>query len=210
MYLPAQFLEDRPEVHDALMQSHPLALLIVSTDAGLDAHHLPLMASRANGGLVLHGHVARANSVWQDVPDGAPVLVVFRGEQHYVSPNWYPSKAQTGEVVPTWNYAILHLHGTLHFIHDRGQLHGIVDRLTDEHERPQDRPWAVSDAPEPYIDKMLKGIVGVRVHVTRVEGKWKASQNRTPADRAGVARGLGEAGLSAAAIDTLVREPTPR
>ena len=205
MYNPPHFREEREDVLEALIAAHPLAVLAVSTPQGLDAHHLPLHLVRDDHGRRLVGHVARANRVWQEVAEGSSVLAVFRGAEHYISPSWYATKAERGEVVPTWNYAIVHAHGTIHFHHDAGEVRPLVSTLTDVHEGRREHPWALADAPAPYVEKMLSAIVGFRIVVSRLEGKWKSSQNRNEADRAGVSRGLAADGVSAGDIDTLVR-----
>src|SRR5262249_22309736 len=141
----------------------------------------------------LVGHVARANPLWRDADNGS-VLAVFQGAQAYVSPSWYPSKAATGQVVPTWNYTVAQAHGKLRAIDDAEWLRALVGSLTQQHEGNRAAPWHVSDAPDDYIDKMLRAIVGIEIAVHRLEGKWKHSQNRSTADRQGVAEGLsGEA-----------------
>jgi transcriptional regulator len=206
MYTPAHFREDRPEQLDGLIRQYPLATLVVQTAAGLDAHHLPMLLVRTDSAVTLTGHVARANPVWQDVADGAAVLVIFSGPDHYVSPNWYPSKHVNGEAVPTWNYATVHVHGTVHFQHDADSLRPIVDALTSRHESARPQPWSTADAPASYMSKMLTAIVGFRIEVRRMEGKWKSSQNRTAADLDGVGRGLAADGLSEPAIAHLARQ----
>lgn len=188
MYLPAHFAQQDPAALQALVQAHPLATLVSSTGPdGLTADHVPLMFDAASG--CLRGHVARANPLWQHA-DGQAVLAIFRGPQAYVSPSWYPSKAEHHKVVPTWNYAVVHAHGPLQVVHDAPWLHTLVTQLTTQHEAPRATPWAVTDAPEPFIDQMLRAIVGIQIPVQRWVGKWKLSQNRSAADRDGVARGL--------------------
>ena len=206
MYTPAHFREDRPEQLDTLVRQYPLATLVVQTAAGLDAHHLPMLLARTGSAVTLTGHVARANRIWQDVAEGAAVLAIFTGPDHYVSPNWYPSKQVNGEAVPTWNYATVHAHGTLHFHHEPESLRPVVDALTTRHESPRSQPWSTADAPAAYMTRMLSGIVGFRIEVGRMEGKWKSSQNRTAADRDGVSRGLAADGLGESAIAHLSRE----
>jgi transcriptional regulator len=205
MYTPAHFREDRPEALDGLIRHYPLATLAVQTAEGLDAHHLPLMLVRSADRLSLIGHIARANRLWQEVAEGAAVLAIFTGPDHYVSPNWYPSKQVAGEAVPTWNYATVHAHGSIHFQHDEEGLRSIVDALTTRHEAHRPEPWAISDAPASYMAKMIGAIVGLRIDVTRLEGKWKSSQNRNAADAEGVRTGLSADGVEATAIAHLVR-----
>jgi len=194
MYLPAHFAQPDTAALHALMAAHPLATLVSSSADGLTADHLPLAFDPTPGPGCEHGtltgHVARANPLWQHAR-GAPVLAVFQGPQAYVSPSWYPSKAQTHRVVPTWNYTVVHAHGVLEAIEDGPWLHALVSRLTAHHERAQPQPWAVADAPDEYVQTMLRAIAGIRIPLTRLVGKWKISQNRSQADRMGVADGLG-------------------
>ena len=190
-----------------MLRERPLATIVRVGANGLDADPVPLLYD-ADGGAhgTLRGHVARANPLWRDA-DGHDVLALFYGPQAYVSPGWYASKAEHGKVVPTWNYVIVQAHGRLRAIDDAAWLRALVGRLTDRHEAARAVPWAVDDAPADYLDSMLRAIVGIEIVVTRLEGKWKASQNRAESDREGVARGLrDEARLSPEAIAQLVRE----
>jgi transcriptional regulator len=191
MYLPAHFEEQRVEVLHALVRSHPLGLLVMGGARGLTADSVPFMLDpqpAPHGTLI--AHVARANPLWREA--GAEVLVVFQGAQAYVSPGWYPSKAEHGKVVPTWNYMMVQARGRLRAIEDPVALHALVSRLTARHEASRPAPWKVTDAPEDYVASMLKAIVGIEIELTALIGKWKVSQNRSAADREGVARGLGE------------------
>ena len=188
MYQPAHFNESDADTLLALMKAHPLATLIRG-GAELGADILPLEVERVGDGWRVTGHVARANPLWREA-DGQPVLLLFQGPQAYVSPNWYPSKFQHGKAVPTWNYTMVQIHGTLRAIEDAEWLRAFVTRLTERHEGGRAVPWHVSDAPTDYIDAMLKAIVGIEIEVTRVEGKFKLSQNRSAEDRTGVVLGL--------------------
>ena len=189
MYQPAHFVEQDTDALLALMQAAPLATLIRG-GAELAADILPLEVERVADGWRIAGHVARANPLWREA-DGQPVLALFQGPQAYVSPNWYPSKAEHGKAVPTWNYTMVQVHGTLRAIEDTQWLRAFVTRLTDRHESGRAIPWHVSDAPPDYVDAMLKAIVGIEIEVARVEGKFKLSQNRSAEDRTGVVLGLG-------------------
>ena len=188
MYQPAHFNESDADTLLALMKAHPLATLIRS-GAELAADILPLEVERIGDGWRVTGHVARANPLWREA-DGQPVLLLFQGPQAYVSPNWYPSKFQHGKAVPTWNYTMVQVHGTLRAIEDTEWLRAFVTRLTERHEGGRPVPWHVADAPPDYIATMLKAIVGIEIEVTRVEGKFKLSQNRSAEDRTGVVLGL--------------------
>jgi transcriptional regulator len=184
MYMPSYFKETRSEALHALMRAYPFATLVTHADAGLAANHLPFELV----GDHLHGHVARGNELAR--ADGAEVLVIFRGPEGYVSPNWYPSKHETGREVPTWNYAVIHVHGRLRVVEDHTWLRQLLERLTDRHEAGQPKPWHVSDAPADHIEKSLDGIVGLEISIERIEGKFKLSQNHPAANRAGVVEGL--------------------
>ena len=186
MYQPTHFrVADSEKLH-ALMRAYPFATVVTNGEGGVAANHLPLELVDGK----LHGHVARGNEL--SSMDGAEVLVIFRGPDGYVSPNWYPSKQETHREVPTWNYAVVHVHGRLRTTSDAAWLRGLLDRLTDRHEAGQPEPWRVSDAPEDHVEKMLRAIVGLEISIDRIEGKFKLSQNHPDANRAGVRAGLGE------------------
>jgi transcriptional regulator len=191
MYLPAHFAEPRVDVLHEALHGGGLATLVTTGAGGLDASHLPLLLEPEPAPLGrLVGHVARANPQWSATPEGSAALAVLLGPDAYVTPSWYATKRETGKVVPTWNYVAIHAHGIVRFFHERDRLLDVVTRLTDRHERAREHPWRVTDAPAEYLDGMLAGIVGVELTLTRLEGKWKASQNRNEADRRGVEEGL--------------------
>ncbi|NYT37495.1 FMN-binding negative transcriptional regulator [Allopusillimonas soli] len=205
MYLPTHFEESRPDVLHALIAHHPFGMLVTHGAQGLDANHIPFEFDPGTGTCgTLHAHVARANPVWQDVADGDEVLVVFRAEHGYISPNWYPSKHETHRQVPTWNYRVVHAHGTIRVRDDERYVRGVVARLTRKHEASQPVPWKMGDAPASYLDDMLKAIVGLEIAVSRIEGKFKLSQNKDARDRRGAAKALlaqGAAALGTAMMD---------
>ena len=207
MYVPRHFEESRPETLHALVREHPFATLVTSSGEGLAADHVPMELDAEPAPLgTLVGHVARANPVWKRANTDAEALAIFHGPHGYVSPGWYPTKAETGKVVPTWNYAVVHAYGRLRFVEDRIWLRALVERLTNRYEAARPAPWAVSDAPADFLDAMLAAIVGVELVVTRLVGKWKLSQNRPAADRAGVLHGLdAEAPAGAAALAEVMR-----
>ena len=209
MYLPAHFEEKRLDVLHDFVRAHPFGLCVTHGAQGLLANSVPFLIEPggAAGLGVLRAHVARANPVWRD-PGPGEALVVFQGAQGYVSPGWYPSKAEHGKVVPTWNYMIAQARGRFRAIEDRDWLRALVRRLTDHHEASRSQPWRIDDAPESYLAAMLEGIVGVEIEITELEGKWKLSQNRSAADRAGVIDGLRSVGVSAA--DTPLGETDPK
>lgn len=205
VYRPPHFREDDPARLDAVVRAHPLATLVAHVDGALVANHLPLQLVRDAGRAVLRGHVARANDVWRLLAPGAPVLAIFQGADGYVTPSWYEAKTTTGEVVPTWNYAVVHAHGTIRFYDDRERLHALVRALTDERERSRATPWAVDDAPVAYVERMISGIVGLEIDVVRYEGKFKSSQNRSAEDRQRVDAGFEQDGRGAEERRELVR-----
>ena len=205
MYLPELFREQRFDVLREFIRAHPLSTLIASGSEGLSADLVPMLLSGTEGNCRLRGHVARANPVWKRVAAGAPVLALFTGAQHYVSPNLYPSKRDTGEVVPTWNYSVVHARGRIDWIPDAEWLRGLVGELTDEQERAQPAPWHISDAPPRFLDTMLKAIVGFQIEVETLVGKFKASQNRSVRDRGGVRAAFAAEGLSPEVLAEIVR-----
>ncbi len=191
MYVPTPFAEPRPEELARIIRDNALGILVTHTAAGLGADHLPFLLDPASGSMgVLSAHVARANPLWQSVRAGDPVLVVFRGAQGYISPNWYPSKQQTHRFVPTWNYEVVHAHGTIHVHDDDKFVRGVVARLTRQHEASQARPWKMGDAPPDYLNAQLRKVVGIEIRITQLEGKRKLSQQHQPQDREGAIHGL--------------------
>lgn len=169
------------------MRAHPLCTLVTQCDSGLVANHVPMQTLDEPDPLgSIRGHIARANPLWRDYRAETQALAIFQGPQVYISPSFYPSKAETGEVVPTWNYAVVHASGTLRFIQDAEWLRDFVARLTATHEARRSLPWKIDDAPAPYIDKMLSMIVGFEFSIAALSGKWKVSQNRSRADQEGV------------------------
>lgn len=191
MYLPQDFAESRSEELFRVVREHPFGILVTQTSTGLDANHLPFLLEEGRGPFgTLLAHVARANPIWQEVSEGAEVMVVFRGPHGYISPNWYPSKQETHRHVPTWNYEVVHAHGRVHIRDDERFVRGVVARLTRAHEAREPRPWKMSDAESDYLAEQLRQIVGIEVELTRLEGKRKLSQNRDVRDFEGVVRAL--------------------
>ncbi len=191
MYVPKHFEQPDVAAMHALIRAHPLASLVTLTSDGLDANHIPLHLCASPGPFgVLRGHVARANPVWRDIRPEVEVLAVFHGPDAYVSPSWYPAKRETGRVVPTWNYLVVHAHGPLRVIDDPGWLREHLAQLTAHNEADFAEPWSIDDAPRDYTDQMIRAIVGIEIAPTRLLGKWKASQNHPAANRRGVVEGL--------------------
>jgi transcriptional regulator len=205
MYQPPHFREDRIEVQHALIRSHPLGLLVTAGAGGLMANAIPFLIYPDESDLgILRAHVARGNPQWRELGNVEECLVVFQGPHSYVTPSWYATKRETGKVVPTWNYVTVHAWGRPRVIEDAAWLRRQLDDLTASQENRRAPPWAVGDAPEPFIASQIKGIVGVEIPVARIEGKWKVSQNRPEPDRTGVVAGL--AGEGDDAMAALVKE----
>jgi transcriptional regulator len=201
MYRPTAFREDRLQVLHALMRAHPLAQLVTAGAGGLMANPLPfLIDSDVSEKGTLRGHLARANNQLPALREGAEALIIFQGPQAYVTPSWYPSKAEDGKVVPTWNYVTVHAWGTPCIVEDADWLQRQLTDLTMAQEQARSEAWAVADAPAPFIATLKKAIIGLEIPIARIEGKWKVSQNRSEADSRGVVEGLrGEGGNEAMA-----------
>ncbi len=193
MYRPDAYVEDDSEELRRLIEAHPLGT-IITCRGELDANHIPFLVDRDPAGLRLIAHVSRKNPLWTEAEAGETVLVIFRGAQGYISPNWYPGKKENENQVPTWNYQVAHVHGTLSIVDDEKFVRGVVARLVMKNEASQPKPWKMTDSEKEYIDGELKGIVGIRVEIERMEGKFKLSQNRNAADWMGAADGLKAAG----------------
>lgn len=194
MYTPTAFREEDPAALHDIMKSAGLSQLVTATADGLIATPLPFLFSAAEGPHgTLYGHIARANEQWTR-PAIGEAMAIFMGPDAYITPSWYAAKQEHGKVVPTWNYVAVHAYGNVEFFDDRTRLLDVVTRLTDRREQSRPKPWAVSDAPEPYVEAQLRGIVGVRLPISRIEGKRKMSQNRSLEDRTGVAEGLTASG----------------
>jgi transcriptional regulator len=190
MYQPDHFRVDDVARMHALMRDRPFVSLVSAGANGLYASHLPTVLKNDGPYGIIECHLARANPHCKDLADGNEALMIFQGPEGYITPNWYPSKAQGGKVVPTWNFAVVHAYGRPEVMKDPDWLREHVTELTAQQESRETKPWRPSDAPASYIDAMLRGIVGFRFPIARLEGKWKMSQNREAQDRAGVVRGL--------------------
>jgi transcriptional regulator len=215
MYQPPHHAETRKEVIHALMRAHPLGLLVSNGADGPTANPIPFLLDADHGSNGrLRGHLSKANPQWRQIAERPqePVLVVFQGVDTYITPSWYATKRETGKVVPTWNYAIVQARGHARIIDDRDWLAEQINELTGIHEAGRTDPWHVSDAPEPFIEAQIKGIIGIEIDIVSLVGKWKVSQNRPAADREGVVRGLGEERTDAASREMaeIVREYSER
>lgn len=200
MYIPKHFEEPRIEVMHELMRARPLATLVTLTSNGLNANHIPLHLVDTPAPLgTLRGHVARANPMWQDFAKDVEVLAIFHGPDCYITPSWYATKRETGKVVPTWNYAVVHTCGTLRIIDDAAWVRAQIEALTAHSEASFARPWSVSDAPHEYTEKLIGAIVGFEIAITKLTGKWKVSQNQPVPNQASVIEGLSNSGLPDAA-----------
>ncbi len=197
MYLPPHFAEDREPVLHRIIEQHPLGMLVAHGPEGLDAEHVPFELDPGRGprGALL-AHVARANQLWRRCPSGTRVMVVFRGAEGYVSPNWYPSKHEAHRQVPTWNYQVVHVHGTLVVHDDERFVRGVVARLTRRHEAAESPPWKMGDSEPAFIDEMIGRIVGIEVVVESLVGKSKLSQNKEARDREGAIERLQSRGAT--------------
>jgi transcriptional regulator len=191
MYVPKQFDEPRVDVMHELIRARPLATLVTLTSSGLNANHIPLHLSESPTPFgTLRGHVARANPLLDDLLKDIEVLAVFHGPDTYITPSWYATKKETGKVVPTWNYVVVHAYGFLHVVDDASWLRAQLEALTAHNEASFPEQWAVSDAPHDFIEKLLCAIVGIEIVITRLSGKWKVSQNQPSQNQAGVIEGL--------------------
>ncbi|MTH95521.1 FMN-binding negative transcriptional regulator [Roseibium sp. RKSG952] len=200
MYTPDQFkIKDLSEIHSAIAAA-PLANLVTVSQTGPVPTPLPMLLKPQEGAYgTLYGHIARVNPQWRTTTD-PQALALFSGPDAYVSPSYYPSKAETGKVVPTWNYVTIQAKGDVEFFSDTDRLLALVNELTDSHETGRDIPWRVADAPERFVEVQLRGIIGVRLEIAHLEGKAKLSQNRSPADQRGVIDGLRTSNQQAEAL----------
>ena len=206
MYIPEAFAESRLGVLHAAIETCGLAIFTTAPDGIPTATHAPMLLSPDEGPFgTLHFHLARANPQWRAIAAGSQALVIFPGPDGYISPSWYASKAEHGRVVPTWNYVTVHAEGAPVAYEDSERLLALVSRLTARHEATQTAPWQVADAPKPYIDAMLRAIVGVTMPITRLQGAWKLGQNKNAADRAGILAGFGEKGSDYTALEKATR-----
>jgi transcriptional regulator len=196
MYVPEDFREQDAATIAAIIGLNPLGALVTVQNGALVADHIPFLFDNARNRLL--AHVARANPLWRLADRSQDALVIFQGGDRYVTPSWYPSKSRTGKVAPTWNYEVVHVYGRLVAHDDELSAREVVEKLTREHEERRPAPWAVGDAPEDYVSRLLKAIVAIHIDITRIEAKRKLSQNRSPEDRAGVIAGLDEENNDAA------------
>jgi transcriptional regulator len=188
MYIPKHFEETRVDALHAMIASNPLATLVTFADGRLNANHIPMILDAEAG--ILRAHIARANSLWKSFNKDVSCMAIFQGPAHYISPSYYPSKLETEKVVPTWNYAVVHVHAKLTVIDDAAWILNQITDLTSKQEAAREKPWKVSDAPPDYVEKLLGALIGLELKIERIEGKWKLSQNQKPQDHQGVIDGL--------------------
>ncbi len=191
MYLPPYHAQPDTAVLRALIDAHPLGAWVCQSRDGLVANHIPFLLDRSRGAAgTLLGHVSRANPVWLQLEAGAQSVVLFQGPQSYITPGWYPSRLEHGKVVPTWNYAVAHVHGVARAVDDKDWLRDMLTRLTAANEASMKMPWKVTDAPGDFIDRLLGAVVGIEIPIDRIVGKLKVSQDEALQDRLGTAEGL--------------------
>lgn len=211
MYTPKQFDEPNVAVMHELIRAHPLATLVTLSASGLNANHIPfhLSASPAPFG-TLQGHVARANPILSDLENNMEILAVFHGPNTYISPSWYATKKETGKVVPTWNYAVVHAYGHMRVVDNAAWLHTQLEALTAHNEATFAEPWTVADAPREFTEKLIGSIVGIEMVISRLSGKWKVSQNQPQQNQASVIAGLKASGQQDSLAMALLVEATSK
>ena len=208
MHTPKHFAETRVEVLHQLIREHAFAALVTLGPDGLNANHIPFEIDPQPAPFgTLRGHVARANPLWKEAAAGSEALVIFQGPHSYITPSWYATKQETGKVVPTWNYAMVHAYGPMRAVEDAAWLRTLLTKLTSHHESRRSEPWKLTDAPPEFVERQMQAIVGIEIPITRLIGKWKVSQNRPAVDRDGVIAGLAQNGDAASqAMAELVRQ----
>ncbi|WP_372982904.1 FMN-binding negative transcriptional regulator [Marinobacter sediminum] len=210
MYVPKHFKEDDTKTLHRYIRDYSFGLFVIADKDGIEANHVPFyfQVDSDNSLGTLQCHLARTNPAWKRIEKGGSVLAIFQGPDAYVSPSWYASKAETGRVVPTWNYLAVHARGAARVVQDPSWLKEHLHNLTDRHERDRAQPWSVDDAPEEYTERLMQGIVGIEIRIEELSGKLKASQNQPEANRAGVKAGLKAEGVThAEAMADLISEP---
>ncbi|HCE1838700.1 FMN-binding negative transcriptional regulator [Vibrio parahaemolyticus] len=206
MFIPRKFRQEKIEELLAVIQKYSFATLVAYSDNGMEATHLPVLLESVGETLILKAHIAKANPLWKKVQNGSDVLVIFNGPNCYISPNHYPTKAEHGRAVPTWNYVVVHVKGSISFVTDPDWVYSVIDGLTTKHEAGSSNSWSISDAPKEYIQKMLPAIVGVEIEVNSLEGQWKLSQNQPELNQQGVINGLSSLNEPASqAVASMVR-----
>lgn len=207
MHIPNKFKQQEEDQLKGIIHDYPFATLVTLSESGVEATHLPVILKDVDGHDVIQAHIAKANKIWESVKDGSEVLLIFNGPNCYISPNYYPTKKETGKAVPTWNYVVVHVKGKISFIHDGQRIYNIINDLTNIHEANQENPWSISDAPDDYIKKMLPAIVGIEIFIDSIEGQWKLSQDKPEVNKLGVVKGLfDKGGDNETKVSNLVQE----
>jgi transcriptional regulator len=191
MYIPKHFDEPRLDVMHDFIRANTLATIVTTTADGLNANHIPLILVENESFGILQGHVARANPIWKETSLAVESIAIFQGSNAYISPSFYASKAENGKVVPTWNYAVVHAYGTLRAVDDAKWLRSQIERMTAQQEADFPKPWTLNDAPEDYIEKLITAVVGIEIVITKLDGKWKVSQNQPAENKESVVVSLG-------------------
>ncbi|MCE0492744.1 FMN-binding negative transcriptional regulator [Vibrio salinus] len=190
MYIPATFKQDNIDEMISVMRDYPFATLVAHTGTDIEVVHLPVSVESTENSIVLKSHIAKANPFWKVIEEQSKVLVIFNGAHSYISPSYYPTKAQHGRAVPTWNYVVVHAKGNIHYVHEPQAVYQILETLTNEQEAQFELPWSISDAPGDFIEKLQTAVVGIEIKVESIEGKWKVSQNQPAENKQGVIDGL--------------------
>lgn len=190
MFIPAKFKQDNIDEIIAVMRDYPFATLIAQSGADIEVVHLPMSVESTANGIALKSHIAKANPFWKLVEEHSKVLVIFNGAHSYISPSYYPTKAEHGRAVPTWNYVVVHAKGQVKYVHEPQAVYQILETLTDEQEAQFELPWSISDAPNDFIEKLQKAVVGIEIQVESIKGKWKVSQNQPVENKQGIIDGL--------------------
>jgi len=201
MYIPKQFEEPKVEVMHDLIRASPLSTLVTLSSSGLNANHIPLHLFQEPSPFgTLRGHVARSNPVWTDFTSNVEVLAIFHGPDTYITPSWYATKKETGKVVPTWNYVVVHAYGSLRIVDNAAWVRAQLEALTAHNEASFPKPWKVTDAPHEFTEKLIESIVGIEIVITKLHGKWKVSQNQPAKNRTTVIEGLEASGMEEASV----------
>lgn len=205
MHIPSNFKQHDERQLKSIIREYPFTTLITQSEYGVEATHFPVILQRIEGKDVIQAHIAKANKIWETVKEGSEILLIFNGPNCYISPNYYPTKKESGKAVPTWNYVVVHVKGKISFIHDQKWIYNMIDCLTSIHESNQEIPWSISDAPDTYIKKMLPAIVGIEISIDSIDGQWKLSQNQPEINKLGVINSLENYNLK---MSELVKEQT--
>ncbi|MFD2177698.1 FMN-binding negative transcriptional regulator [Veronia pacifica] len=191
MHIPSKFKETNLDVLYKFIQENSLGTLVSSAEDFIDADHIPFYLKKGeNDQVILQSHIAKANPLWKSCADGQEILIIFHGPDAYISPNFYPSKQETGKAVPTWNYSVVHVRGRIHFKHKTNWILQLLNDISDFHELDQNIPWSVSDAPIDFTEKLINAVVGIEITIESIVGNFKLSQNKSASDYSGVVNGL--------------------